>query len=126
VDPTLRLVQPGIVNRRTGRVVGGHQRLKVLAAQGVTETHVTVLDAPEIEEKALNLALNSASISGRFTPDAVARMPRVERVCAPPGPTGAAVGRRLRRRLCLSEHGFDGESEGVRRQVRVGEGAQDR
>ena len=51
------LVQPVIVNARTGRVVGGHQRLKVLQARGVEETDVVVVDLPEAEEKALNSLL---------------------------------------------------------------------
>lgn len=65
------LVQPVIVNERTGNVVGGHQRLKVLEADGVTETDVLVVDLPESEEKALNLALNSQSISGEWTAEAL-------------------------------------------------------
>ena len=59
------LVQPIIVNARTGHVVGGHQRLKVLEAQGVEATDVVVVDLPEAEEKALNLALNSQRDLGR-------------------------------------------------------------
>ncbi len=57
------LVQPVIVNERTGRVVGGHQRIKAMAAQGETETDAILVDLPESEEKALNVALNSASIA---------------------------------------------------------------
>ena len=63
------LVQPIIWNVRTKRVVGGHQRLKALIAQGVTETDVVVVDLPESEEKALNVALNSPAIAGEFTED---------------------------------------------------------
>ncbi|MFO0931130.1 MAG: ParB N-terminal domain-containing protein [Planctomycetota bacterium] len=66
------LVQPVIVNSRTGRIVGGHQRLKALAARGVEETDVVVVDLPEAEDKALNLALNSQAISGEWTADALA------------------------------------------------------
>ena len=58
------LVEPVVWNRRTGHVVGGHQRLKVLQARGVTETDVVVVDLPEGEEKALNVALNSPRIAG--------------------------------------------------------------
>jgi len=61
------LVQPVVWNRRTERVVGGHQRLKVLRAHGITETNVIVVDLPESEEKALNVALNSPAITGEFT-----------------------------------------------------------
>ena len=63
------LVEPVVWNRRTGHVVGGHQRLKVLAAMGETETQVVVVDLPEAEEKALNVALNNPSIAGEFTPE---------------------------------------------------------
>lgn len=63
------LVQPVIWNKRTERVVGGHQRLKVLVEQGVEKTSVIVVDLPKSEEKALNVALNSPAISGEFTDD---------------------------------------------------------
>lgn len=59
-------VQPIIVNDRTGRIVGGHQRLKALQQLGQTETTVIVVDLPEIEEKALNVALNNPATSGEF------------------------------------------------------------
>ena len=58
------LVEPIIWNRRTGHIVGGHQRYAILCAQGVEETEVSVVDLPEREEKALNLALNK--ISGQW------------------------------------------------------------
>lgn len=61
------LVQPIIWNERTNRVVGGHQRLSVLAQTGATETEVVVVDLPEDKEKALNVALNNPEISGVFT-----------------------------------------------------------
>jgi len=61
------LVEPIIYNQQTGNVVGGHQRLKVLIGQGVETTDVVVVDLPEIEEKALNVALNNQLIAGDFT-----------------------------------------------------------
>lgn len=63
------LVEPVVWNRRTGRVVGGHQRLKVLQQMGQSETQVVVVDLDEIEEKALNVALNNPAIAGEFTAD---------------------------------------------------------
>lgn len=63
------LVEPVVSNRRTGRVVGGHQRLKVLQQMGETETQVVVVDLDEMEEKALNVALNNPAIAGEFTAD---------------------------------------------------------
>jgi DNA modification methylase len=52
------LVEPLVWNRQTGNLVGGHQRLKVLVARGVTEVDVSVVDLPPEREKALSLALN--------------------------------------------------------------------
>ncbi len=63
------LVQPIVWNARTRRIVGGHHRLRVLRDHGVEETDVIVVDLPDREEKALNVALNSPAISGEFTPD---------------------------------------------------------
>ena len=54
-------VEPIIVNKRTGRVVGGHQRLKVLKALGKEEAECVVVDLAESDEKALNVALNKVS-----------------------------------------------------------------
>jgi len=63
------LVEPIVWNQQTGRVVGGHQRLKVLQSMGETETQVVVVDLTEVEEKALNVALNNPAIAGDFTPE---------------------------------------------------------
>lgn len=52
------LVEPLVWNRRTGNLVGGHQRLKVLRELGVKEVEVSVVDLPPEKEKALNVALN--------------------------------------------------------------------
>lgn len=54
-------VEPIIWNRRTGVVIGGHQRLKVLQHLGYTEVDCVVLDIDEQKEKALNVALNKIS-----------------------------------------------------------------
>jgi ParB-like chromosome segregation protein Spo0J len=53
-------VEPLIVNVRDGGnvLVGGHQRYKILLAQGVQEVEAVVVDLPENEEKALNVGLN--------------------------------------------------------------------
>jgi DNA modification methylase len=60
------LLQPVIWNQQTGHVVGGHQRIKALVSQGIEETDVIVVDLPEAEEKAANIALNSPAIAGEF------------------------------------------------------------
>lgn len=51
-------VEPVVWNERTGNVVGGHQRLKILLAAGETELEVSVVDLSEADEKTLNIALN--------------------------------------------------------------------
>ena len=63
-------VEPVIWNKTTGRVVGGHQRLKVLIDMGITEVDCVVVELPETKEKALNVALNK--ISGDWDKDKLA------------------------------------------------------
>jgi len=54
-------VEPVIWNKRTGNVVGGHQRLKVLLDTGITDIDCVVVDMDAEKEKALNVALNKIS-----------------------------------------------------------------
>ena len=63
-------VEPVIWNEKTGRVVGGHQRLKVLTDMGITEVDVVVVDMDTEKEKALNIALNK--ISGEWNTEKLA------------------------------------------------------
>lgn len=63
-------VEPVIWNKATGRVVGGHQRLKVLQDMGITEVDCVVVEMDEEKEKALNIALNK--ISGEWDKDKLA------------------------------------------------------
>lgn len=63
-------VEPVIWNKTTGRVVGGHQRLKVLMDVGMTEVDCVVVEMDEDKEKALNIALNK--ISGDWDKDKLA------------------------------------------------------
>ncbi len=60
-------VEPILVNDVTGHVVGGHQRLAALLANGETATDVLVGSWPEEREKALNIALNK--IHGEWDED---------------------------------------------------------
>lgn len=57
-------VEPIVWNKRTGNIVGGHQRFKVLVAMGYDEIDCVVIDLDAVREKALNVALNK--ISGEF------------------------------------------------------------
>ena len=63
------LVENLIVNTRTGNLCGGHQRLKACKELGITEVPVIEVDLSDTEEKALNIALNSQEISGKYTDD---------------------------------------------------------
>lgn len=63
-------VEPVIWNQTTGKVVGGHQRLKVLMDMGITEVECVVIEMDVEKEKALNIALNK--ISGEWDKDKLA------------------------------------------------------
>jgi len=69
---TFGYVEPLVWNERTGTLVSGHQRLKVLIEGGVTEVEVSVVDLPIEKEKALNLALNR--IRGDWDEDKLAKL----------------------------------------------------
>lgn len=57
---TFGLLSPIIWNKKTGHIIGGHQRYKILVSQGATEIECVVVDFDEEKEKACNVALNSA------------------------------------------------------------------
>jgi len=57
-------VEPIVWNERTGNVVGGHQRLKILISQGYNEIEVSCINISEEEEKVLNVLLNK--VKGRW------------------------------------------------------------
>jgi len=61
---TFGYVEPLIWNEQTGTLVSGHQRFKILQAQGKDKIQVSVVNLPLDKEKALNLAMNK--ISGRW------------------------------------------------------------
>ena len=52
------LAEPLIVNKTTGNLVSGHQRLNVLKANGVEEAEVVLVELDEDKEKLLNIAMN--------------------------------------------------------------------
>jgi DNA modification methylase len=69
---TFGYVEPLVWNSRTGNLVGGHQRFKILKEQGLKEVDVSVVDLDEDKEKALNLALNR--IRGDWDDEKLARL----------------------------------------------------
>ena len=66
------LVEPLIWNERTGHVVGGHARLAILKAMGVTEVPVSVVRLSNARERALNVVLNNQEAQGRYDPERLA------------------------------------------------------
>lgn len=65
-------VEPIVWNQRTGNVISGHQRLKILRAAGEREIACSVVDLSLPQEKALNVALNK--ISGEWDEDCLAKL----------------------------------------------------
>ena len=53
-------------NQRTGNLIGGHQRAAIMLEEGLKEAIVSIVDLPIEDEKALNIALNSQKLAGRF------------------------------------------------------------
>ncbi|WP_412094834.1 ParB N-terminal domain-containing protein [Bacillus atrophaeus] len=54
-------IDPLIWNEKTGNLVGGHQRYKILMEESPKEITVSVVSLDESKEKALNIALNKIS-----------------------------------------------------------------
>ncbi len=71
-------VQPIVWNERSGYIVGGHQRLKVLKRKKVQEVAVVVVDLDDTEEKALNVALNNPHVAGEFTDGLAALLAEIQ------------------------------------------------
>ncbi|WP_163855789.1 ParB N-terminal domain-containing protein [Paenibacillus elgii] len=66
-------IDPIVWNERTGNMVGGHQRYKILVnEQGRTEIEVSVVDMDPEQEKLLNIALNK--VEGGWDDEALARL----------------------------------------------------
>lgn len=65
-------VLPVIYNEVTGRIVGGHQRIKVLKKLGYSEIDVVCLSLDEQREKELNIALNK--IEGNWDNDTLGKL----------------------------------------------------
>ena len=51
-------VEPIIWNEKTGNIVGGHQRFKILKEQGIEDIECVIVNLDEKDEKILNVVLN--------------------------------------------------------------------
>ena len=63
------MAQVIVWNKRSGNIVGGHQRYELLVNAGVEESHVKVVDLDDADEKALNVSLNNKNIQGDWSSD---------------------------------------------------------
>lgn len=61
------LVDLLVVNKRTMRIIGGHQRYRILLQENVKEIPVIMVDLDDIREMLLNVTLNSPEVAGTFT-----------------------------------------------------------
>jgi ParB-like chromosome segregation protein Spo0J len=59
--------QPLVVNRVSGNLVSGHQRLKAAEIVGMSEVPVVYVELDDAAEKALNVTLNNKAVGGEFT-----------------------------------------------------------
>lgn len=60
-------VQNIVWNKRSGCIVGGHERVEILMSEGEVDVDVTVVDLEPDDETILRAALNNQAITGRFT-----------------------------------------------------------
>jgi len=65
-------VEPIIWNKKTGNIVGGHQRFKIFVDMNKKEVDCVVVEMDEEKEKALNIALNK--INGEWDNDKLAML----------------------------------------------------
>jgi ParB-like chromosome segregation protein Spo0J len=70
------LVEPLVWNRRTGNLVGGHQRLAILDEEEGKEYELTVsaIDVDAETEKKINVFLNNTSAMGSWDQDALEKL----------------------------------------------------
>lgn len=62
------LVEPLVWNERTGHVIGGHARLRILRELQITDVPVSVVSLSDERERALNVILNNLEAQSRFDP----------------------------------------------------------
>jgi ParB-like chromosome segregation protein Spo0J len=67
-------VEPLVVNETTGNLVGGHLRLKASKELGFKTVPVYKVKLSEIEEKTLNITLNSHTAQGKFEENMLATL----------------------------------------------------
>lgn len=75
------LVEPLVLNSRTGLLISGHQRREQALELGLDEVPVVMVDLDDAEAKALGLLLNNAKAQGSWDTDLLAaRLEELEAV----------------------------------------------
>ena len=70
--------QPLVVNKKTGNLVSGHQRLEAAKQLGHTEVPIIYVELSISKEKALNVVLNNKSTQGDFTDELQGMLNEIE------------------------------------------------
>lgn len=76
---TFGLLEPIIWNKRTGYIVGGHQRKKALEAAGYEEAQVLVVDFPAEKEIQAVFTMNNQEIQGQFDKRAMPLLAEIQK-----------------------------------------------
>lgn len=71
-----------VVNKRTMRIISGHQRYKILQAEGVETAPAILVDVDEVQEQAMNVTLNNQEIAGVWTAALIPLLEKLRREAA--------------------------------------------
>jgi site-specific DNA-methyltransferase (adenine-specific) len=71
---TFGQVEPLVVQKSTGKVIGGNGRLAVLKRQGATECDIVEVDVNDTQAAALGIALNRSSELAEWNDEALAKL----------------------------------------------------
>ncbi len=67
-------VEPLVVQKSTGKVIGGNGRLEVLRSQGVAEVDINEVDLSDEEATALGIALNRTAELAEWDDETLSRL----------------------------------------------------
>lgn len=68
------LVEPLVWNQKTGNLISGHQRFKILKERGDKKIPVSVVDLSVEKERALNITLNNQFVNGLWDESALSQI----------------------------------------------------
>jgi len=71
-----------VVNKRNMHIISGHQRYKILQAEGVETAPAILVDVDEIQEQAMNVTLNNQEIAGQWTQALIPLLERLRKEAA--------------------------------------------